>query len=230
MAGLKGDQVKYKGTYQDSFGIEDVTIVNDFKDISFKLGDFTFVGRHFDDFELDGYENFSAEQLKRFTFKPIDIYQSDKKAYELKNFVLSFTIPVTILNLVTKKTDSSNLFIKLDIKEVDNDTKIYLKIVYNDQEYFGISSVFEGAADQINKQINGEFTIKNCFWCLYSDYSVVGQGLAGSMLCFLKYKDQYLKVRSKDDYMEINDDVPLVQEIYSCDSFVPRKSGTGYRG
>lgn len=222
--------MKYKGTYQDSFGIEEVTIANDFTDISFKLGDFNFVGRHFDDFELNDYENFSAEQLKRFTFKSINIYQSDKKSYELKDFILSFTIPVTILNLETKQTTSSNLFIKLDINSIDNDTKIFLKIVYNDQEYSGTSSVFEGAADQINKQINGEFTIKNCFWCLYSDYSVYGQGLAGSMLCFLKYKDQYLKVQSKDDYMELPNDVPLIQEIYTCDSFDPRKSGTGYRG
>jgi len=222
--------VEYKGTYQDKFGTEEIKIINDFKDISFKIGDFNFVGRHFDDFELDGYDNFIAEQLKRFTFKPIDIYQSDKKVYELKNFILSFTIPATILNLKTKQTSNSNLFIKLDINTTDNDTKIFLKLAYNGKEFSATSGLFEGAADQINKQIDSEFVIKNCFWCLYSDYSVFGQGLAGSMLCFLKYKDEYLKVKGKDEYMELPNDIPLVQEIYYCDSFEPRRQGTGYRG
>ncbi len=222
--------MKYKGTYQDRFGIEEVTIVNEFNAISFKLGEFNFVGRYFDDFELNGYDNFTPEQLIRFTFKPINKYQSDKKAYELKNFSLSFTIPVTILNLQTKQTTISKLFTNLDINSIDKDTKIFLKIIYNGKEYSGTSSLFEGAADQINRQIQGEFTIKNCFWCLYSDYSVYGQGLVGSMLCFLKYKDQYLLVQNKDEYMELPNDVPLVQEIYRCDSFEKRTSGTGYRG
>jgi hypothetical protein len=230
VASLTNETVEYKGTYQDKFGIEEITIINDFKDISFKLADFNFVGRHFDDFELEGYDNFTPEQVKRFTFKPIDIYQSDKKVYELKNFILSFSIPVTALNLKTKQTTNSNLFIKLDINTVDNDTRIFLKIVYNSKEFLGTSSLFEGAADQINRQIDGEFVIKNCFWCLYSDYGVAGQGLAGSMSCFLKYKDEYLQIKGKDEYMELPDDTPRVQEIYSCDSFEPRKPGTGYRG
>jgi hypothetical protein len=230
VASLKHGILEYRGTYQDHIGIEEVIIKNDFNDISFKLGNFNFVGNYFDDFELEGYENFTPEQLNRFTLKPIDIYESDKKRYELKNYILSFSFPVDILNLETKQTSSSNLFIKLDINSVDNDTRIFLKIVYNDQEYSGISVVFEGAADQTNKQINGKFIIKNCYWCLYSDYSVYGQGLVGPMFCFLKYKDQYLKVRNKGEYMELPDDIPLVQEIYSCDSFAPRKPGTGYRG
>jgi hypothetical protein len=222
--------VEYKGTYQDQFGTEEVTIINDFEEISFKLGDFNFVGRHFDDFELDGYENFTPKQLERFTFTPIDIYQTDKKAYLLKNFVLAFTIPTTILNLKNKVTINSALFIKLDIHTVDNDSRIFLKIVYNGVDFSATSSLFEGAADQINKQISGEFVVKNCFWCLYSDYSVYGQGLAGSMFCFLKYKDEYLKVKDKDEYMKLPNDIPSVQEIYYCDSFEPRKMGTGYRG
>jgi hypothetical protein len=222
--------VEYKGTYQDKFGTEEISIINDFKDISFKLGEFNFVSRNFDDFELDGYDNFTPEQLKRFTFKPIDIYQSYKKVNELKDFTLAFAIPVSVLNLKTKRTIKSDLFIKLDINTVDNDTKIFLKIIYNGKEFSATSSLFEGAADQINKQIEGEFVIKNCFWCLYSDYSVYGQGLAGSMLCFLKYKDKYLKVKDKDEYMELPNDIPSIQEIYYCDSFEPRKPGTGYRG
>lgn len=222
--------VKYKGIYQDGFGIDEVVIVNDFNSISFKLGDFNFVGRYFDDFELEGYESFTPEQLKRFTFKPVDVYQSDKKVYELKNFSLSFNVPVTVLELKTKQTAQSNLFINLHINFIDNETKICLRISYNGQEYAGAGSLFELAANQINNQIKGEFTIKNCFWCLYADYSVFGQGLAGSMLCFLQHKEQYLKVQNKPEYMELPDDLPLVQEIYSCDAFEPRKSGTGYRG
>lgn len=222
--------VEYKGTYQDKFGTEEITIINDFKDISFKLGDFNFKGRNFDDFELDDYEKFTPEQLKRFIFKSYNVYQSDKKIYELKNFILSFSIPVTILDLETKQTSNSALFIKLDISTVDNDTRIFLKLVYNNKEFLGTSSLFEGAAEQLNKKIDGKFIIKNCFWCLYSDYSVYGQGLAGSMLCFLNYKNEYLKVKCKDEYMELPTNIPMVQEIYYCDSFEPRRPRTGYRG
>jgi hypothetical protein len=230
VASLKDNLVKYIGTYQDSNGIEEVTIINNFKNISFRLGEFNFVGRYFDDFELIGYDNFTLEQLKRFTFRTVNIYKSERIGFELINFILTFSIPITILNLETKQLIPTSLLIKLNINSKDNDTKIILKLIYNDMEYSGTSSLFEGAAQQINEQIKGEFTIKNCFWCLYSDYSVYGQGLAGSMLCFLKFKDQYLKVKNKDDYMEMPTDVPLIQEIYSCDSFETRKPGTGYRG
>ncbi|MFN7600075.1 MAG: DUF6304 family protein, partial [Bacteroidota bacterium] len=112
----------YKGTYQDKFGTKEIKITNDFKDISFRLDDFNFIGRHFDDFKLDDHHNFTPEQLKRFTFKPIDIYPTDKKVYELRDFILSFTVPVTILNLKTEQTTNSNLFIKLDINSIDNET------------------------------------------------------------------------------------------------------------
>lgn len=222
--------MKYKATYQDNFGTEETEIYNDFKDISFKVGDLTFVGKHFDDFELKDFEKYRPEQLKRFKFKPIDIYQTNKKAYELKDFILTFSVPVVLLSLENKQTFCSNIFIKLSINSLDNHTEIFLKLVHNDKEYSGASSIFEGAAYQINEQINGEFTIKNCFWCSYSDYSVYGQELAGSMYCFLKYKDRYLNVRTKGDYMELPKDVPRVQEIYSCDSFDSRKPQTGYRG
>jgi hypothetical protein len=224
--------LKYHGTYQDKFGTEEIILDNDYKNFSFKLGDFNFIGRHLDDFELEAYDSYKQEQLKRFTFKPINIYQSDKKVYELKDFVISFVVPVTILNLTSKKVDPADLFVKIkvDADSVDNGTRIFLKIAHERKDFSGTGSFFEIAADQINKQIDGAFVIKNCFWCLYSDYSVYGQGLAGSMLCFLKYKDKYLKVKSKDEYIELPNDIPLVQEIYHCDSFEPRKPGTGYRG
>ena len=220
----------YKGTYQDKFGTKEIEITNDFKSISFRLDGFNFISGHFDDFWLEDHDRFTTEQLRRFTFISIDIYQSDKKVYELRDFILSFTVPVTILNSKTKQATNSNLFIKLDIGSNDKETEIHLKIVFNDKVFLGTSGLFEGAADQINKQINGEFIVKNCFWCLYSDYGVYGQELAGSMLCFLKYKDKYVDVKDKDAYRELPSDIPSVQEIYYCDSFEPRKTGTGYRG
>jgi len=222
--------LEYIGTYQDKFGIEVIKVLNDFDVISFKLGNLRFTSRYFDDFELEDYQSFTPEQLERFSLKPVDIYGSDEKVFELKNFNLSFSIPVTILNRKTEQTTNSELYIKLTIKMVDDDTRIFLKISNNGKEFSATSSLFEGAADQINKQIDGQFVIKNCFWCLYSDYSVYGQGLVGSMLCFLKHKDQYLKVKDKEEYMELPNDVPRVQEIYFCNSFEPRKPGTGYRG
>jgi len=222
--------LEYTGTYQDKFGIEVIKIFNDFDVISFKLGIYKFTTSYFDNFQLDDYQSYNPKQLQRFTLKPVDIYESDEKIYELKDFDLSFSIPVTILNRKTEKTTNSKLYIKLAIRMVDDDNRISLNISINGNEFSATSSIFEGAADQINKQIDDEFVIKNCYWCLYSDYSVSGQAIAGSMLCFLEHKDQYLKVKNKADYMDLPNDIPRVQEIYSCESFQPRKLGTGYRG
>lgn len=230
MASLETKTMKYQGTYQDKFGTEEVTVFNDFKEISFKLQNFNFVSAHFNDFELYDYNKYNSEQLNRFTFEPISIYNSNDKVYELKDFILSFTVPVTILNLSTNLTTSSSLFIRINTYRVNPFTDIFLEIVYEGKKFSASSELFEIAADHINKQIDGEFVIKNCFWCLYSDYSVSGQGLAGSMLCFLKYKKEYLNVKNKSEYMDLPNDIPVVQEIFYCNSYEPRKSGTGYRG
>lgn len=222
--------MKYYGTYQDKFGIEEIILYNDFKFFSFKIDNFSFIGSHLDGLELEGYDSYIKDQLKRFTFKPTKFDNSEEIAYELKDFVIDFAVPVTIINLKTKKTYPSNLQMKVEVSSDDCKTGISLTINNENKTHVGISGDFEGAAIQLNKQINGEFTIKSCFWCLYSDYWVAGNSFFGSMMCFVKHKDKYLNIKGKHEYIELPNDTPFVQEIYHCDSFEIRKPGTGYRG
>jgi hypothetical protein len=223
--------MEYEGTYQDRFGTAKIKVLNDFKEISFRLGEFNFFcGNSFDDFELSNHDKFSKESLERFTFKTWNVYQSERKIFTLKNFILYFSVPVTLLNFKKEYISMSLLHIKIDIQENEWENTISLTISHNDNEYSGKSDLFEVAAWQINKQVEGKFIIKSCFWCLYSDYGVAGQGMTGLLQCFLTYKDKYLKVKRKDQYMKLPIGTPVVQEIYSCDSFEPRKKGIGYRG
>ncbi len=67
-----------------------------------------------------------------------------------------------------------------------------------------------------------------CVTCLFSDYSPGGHGLTG-MFCHRDAKEQYLAVRSKNDYWS----VPVAEEVmetYVCEEWANRVSGTGYRG
>ncbi len=64
--------------------------------------------------------------------------------------------------------------------------------------------------------------------CQFSDYSPYGHGLMG-MRCHRGAKEQYLAVRSKDDYFSVPK-TEEVMETHSCAEFELRTRGTGYRG
>jgi hypothetical protein len=94
----------------------------------------------------------------------------------------------------------------------------------------GKSGHIEGAFDVLREQLGDRYKFKNCYGCLYGDYSVYGSGAFGSMLCYVNQKNEYKKVKTKDEYMNLTNDFAIVQEIYCCDKFETRKAGTGYRG
>ena len=84
--------------------------------------------------------------------------------------------------------------------------------------------------NEIIKQIKERYHIKNCYGCLYSDYSVYGNGSFGDMACFLVQKEKYIQTRGKLEYIGLEPDFDVVQEIYCCDAFKMRQEGVGYRG
>ena len=84
--------------------------------------------------------------------------------------------------------------------------------------------------DQIQKQFKGNYHFKNCYGCLYGDYSVFGQGLMSSILCFKNQKEAYLQVDTKDEYMELDIHDSQQQEIFCCDAYEIRDRNVGYRG
>jgi hypothetical protein len=83
----------------------------------------------------------------------------------------------------------------------------------------------------IQKHLPEGVFMKACINCLYSDYSPLGHGLFGGMMCFRNLKEEYLLVKSKDDLWSVHGrQERMVQETYLCPDFARRVPGTGYRG
>tara|TARA_R110000850_G_scaffold275084_1_gene413662 strand:+ start:2131 stop:2304 length:174 start_codon:yes stop_codon:yes gene_type:complete len=56
-------------------------------------------------------------------------------------------------------------------------------------------------------------------------------GYLGDMMCFRNLKQEYLQVKSKQEFFHIHDHFERqVQETWLCDEFELRVPGTGYRG
>lgn len=111
--------------------------------------------------------------------------------------------------------------------------ELLLTLHHGSQAYSGSgkSGWFEGELSELHTRLPEGTHIKSCFTCLYSDYSVYGHGLFGWMLCFRNVRQEYLRVRSKDDYFDVMDrHERRVQEMYLCPAYQRRIPGTGYRG
>jgi hypothetical protein len=94
---------------------------------------------------------------------------------------------------------------------------------------FGLSPMrFEDCWTELMREIGSDVDVECCWNCLFSDYSPGGHSGMG-MSCHRSAKEQYLAVRSKQDYWSI----PVTEEIpenYRCAEWTRRIPGTGYRG
>jgi len=95
----------------------------------------------------------------------------------------------------------------------------------------GTSDLFETERLDRQRPLPEAFCLRACIDCLYSDYSPYGQASLGSMLCFRNFKDEYLRVASKNEFWALHGrhERP-VQETCLCGQFARRVPGTGYRG
>jgi hypothetical protein len=95
----------------------------------------------------------------------------------------------------------------------------------------GTTGYFEDELLDLQRQLPSDAYLLACFNCQYSDYSPYGNGLFGSMLCFRNIKEEYLRVRSKQEFLSVHGRAErFVQETYLCKEFARRAAGTGYRG
>ncbi len=93
------------------------------------------------------------------------------------------------------------------------------------------SLCFENPLMDISRALAPEYYLKCCFTCQYSDYSPYGCDDFGSMQCFLRQKENYLRVNTKMEYFDLlTDDYDLRQETFLCGGFEPRTLCEGYRG
>jgi hypothetical protein len=232
------EPAKYQGTYTDDFGTTDITIINDFKNISLKIDDVEFKGSEFTALEIVDKNAHSTKHLERFTLYATRIYGTDDFVEELCNCTFDITVPQFIIDLQTQEHFLADLKLKYIIGKARPETsggiefeKIYITVKFSDNLFESQGYLFESIFENIQNQFDGKYKLKNCFGCLYSDYSAYGQSALGSMMCFINQKEKYLDVKSKTEYMDnLTNDYEVVQEIFCCDKFEVRRKGTGYRG
>jgi hypothetical protein len=229
-------QVKYHGTYKDNFGKTAIIIENNFKTLFTEIDGVEFSGSEFTSLIVSDKVKYTDDQLKRFTFFEIPVYNTDIVEQTLCNCIFE----VFISQLIIDKTNFSEFYSDLKIEySIGNAIprgglefeKITLSITIDGKNYTGTGDLIESAFDQIRNQFDDKYQFKNCYGCMFGDYSVFGQSSFGTMLCFVSQKDKYKKVTNKSEYMELpTEKIFCVQETYGCDKYEVRSKGAGYRG
>lgn len=228
----------YTGLYKDNFGIRKIVIENNFYALTMEIDGVVFTGTEFDDLSVDDKLKYTDEQLERFTFLATRIYQTGRFKETLCNCSFEVTAPQVIIDKLHNVQFQSDLKIEIVLGNVKNEgtwcsleyQDVVLSLAINGETYTGKSDYFEYSFDKIRDQIGDKYHLKNCYGCMYGDYSVYGQGCFGTMLCFKNQKAEYNKVTNKDEYMELAPPCRHVQEIYCCEEYEIRRRRAGYRG
>lgn len=207
--------------YTDKQGTITTTIINDSNWLTIELDGILFTGATFISFEPETTHSLPD----RFTLNQYG---------ELINYQLSFRIslsawkggmqiPGYLLGNIVYNEDTNNAY--------NQPYFHFLFEVENDIIEIGKMQEFEGVFERLKGKLPDNIILKACYTCLYSDYSVAGSDIFGSMLCFRNAKETYLKVTNKGEYMDMMDNFDrLVQETYLCEEFAPRTKNVGYRG
>jgi len=223
--------LKYKGFYTDSFGSTPIVLLNDFKTLFVEIDGVPFSGEDFSDFSIVKGKKYLLEKTDRFNFFP-SVFNSSDSDLVLCNCTFKIIIPQIIIDLRNQTSIVVDLDFECELKVKDNlyVTEFFrITLTIDGNLYSASGDIVELVLDRLNKQFEGLYSFKNCYGCMYGDYSVFGQNSFGGMLCFVNQKDAYKKADTKDEYMELEPDA-FVQEIYCCNAFEPRTAGAGYRG
>lgn len=221
----------YNAYYTDSTGRVAVIIENDFQLLSLKIEGVKFEGSGFNSLSIIDKKSYSNEQLQRFALRPIQVWNRDNNTTytdeELSNFSLKFVIPQIIIDVVNGRVFSADLLLNYSLNSTNESFAVTLTV--GEIDYIGRGDCIEIAFDQINNQFANKYRFKNCYGCMFGDYSVYGNDSFGTMLCFSNQKQEYCETNSKASYMELAPPRDAVQEIYCCPDYVIRRKGVGYR-
>ena len=216
--------VRYPGTYSDARGSAPITIANDGETLRTEIRGVEFVSDDFD--ALSPVEDMPPEKLSSFTLN----------RRELCACVFTLEIPVPIVAHRSELQGKLHVTLELGSPSANggiDHERLQLVLTYAQERVVssGESGWFEDELLDIQKQLHEDAFIKACINCLYSDYTPYGHGLFGHMMCFRNIKEEYLRVKSKEDFWEVHGQQErMVQETYLCPVFSRRLPGTGYRG
>lgn len=210
--------------YSDHNGIEESQIFSDGKNLKLMLRGINFSGTDFDSLSPEKEANIAM--LKSFS-----LHESCLCDCKLECVI---KLPVQVRGNIIE----GDLLILLELgspthRGMLDKEDLRLTLQYDTERLIssGASGWFEDELLEIQKLLPNDVFMKACINCAYSDYSPYGHGLFGWMMCFRNLKQEYLQVKSKDDFFRIQEQFDrLVQETYLCNEFERRKMQTGYRG
>ena len=215
----------YKAKYQDKFGIEDTKLWNDGEELSITLRGVKFISQFLDDFTP--IKDIAPKKLEQFTFySHTELCDFELEAEISMHIKINEQInpcTLTLILILGKPNPPRGL-----LKE-----EVLLKLSYQKESIHSVGTTgwFEGELLDLGTELPEDSYLLCCFNCLYSDYHPVGHGLFGGMLCFKRHKKEYLAVKTKDDFLDLDSETyDIVQELYICPEFKKRIPGTGYRG
>lgn len=228
------------------------------KPLSFTLDNITFCGSCFNDFLLKDEAQYS-EASRKFSLLKLggsrdpNLSAASRYWYDLQRYELEVEIPVSVFRKRDGHVVKGVLFLSFRFVEFDaskfhqvnwwcDDVRVYPDDMIVREFSLSVDGMcykctkktlrFEAALNDISRQIKDDYYIKCCFTCQYSDYSPYGDPGYGTMDCFCRHKDEYLKVSCKDDLFDLLDekDHDMRQETYLCEHYCLRNKAGGYRG
>jgi Cysteine-rich CPCC len=143
--------------------------------------------------------------------KTVDV----KKIEEEKSFQVRVSIDNQIV--MSKLTTWRNM--DWDVEKFRN-----IQIEIKDETYSIIDTFtdFENMLLALQKSMPKNYQIETCFFCRFSSYSVAGNDNFGTLICLKDYKDKFLKVKNKDDFIGFQSEMNafiLVEETHYCSEF-----------
>ena len=218
----------WDATYVDARGRFPATIANDGETLVLSVLSATFSGYDFS--ELAPQPNMPEAQLDGF------ILRGGKLA--ACEIVLTMNLPL----IVDAQLAEGALVIEVRLRGPGPDNGCYealnLTLTFGDAR-FTVSDTenakgYIGFEDQLLDlivKLPPGLSIKSCFTCQYADYGVLGSPSFGGMMCFRTHKSAYDSVRTKYDFMGLEDQFDRnVQETWLCPDYTPRQANAGYRG
>ena len=222
---MKQKKISYSAKYIDDFETIETKIWNDGKKLTIEVRGVLFKGGSFNC--LEAITNSSTKSLESFTLSQHRFLCNCKIIYDIPIDMKGNREIVSCILTMYLTLGKPNPPFGIDREDV------ILELKYGDKRISscGKSGWFEDELLDLHRQFPAGNYLICCYSCAYSDYHPVGHDLFGGMLCFRGNKKEYLAIRTKDEFFDIDKTVTeFVQEIYKCSEFKIRIPGTGYRG
>src|SRR5579884_337647 len=184
--------VEYPGVYRDARGEEAIVIRNDGKTPSLTIRGVEFAGSDFDRLEPT-----VAQVARRLGSFVLDL----RRDAALCDCVLSWDVRVALIG-ACEPTGVLHARLEPGAPAAPSfldgeDLRLSLEVGEPTYASAGTSGWFEGELLSLQAALRAGVSMKVCFKCAFSDYSVYGNGLFGDMLCFRDTKAAYMAVRDK---------------------------------